>query len=366
MDKMSHEAIEDYNKWYLNYEEEIWNRNYDIEANLEQILNEHRLDKLHDLRKMYHIKNASKQRKKELIETLVQHMPSKVQQMIMNFDKERFNLLEKASEKGYVVVPDDFGAYKADYFNQFGILFPTIISGQKVLILPSELRNAFNKVDREVFDNIAQRNTEVINLFYGLLHYYGVVGNEQLVVWLKHYFKDMTCLEFSKLALEAAGYYRRCLIMETNYCHYLMENPKEIIGEVLSRRDLSYYEFSKDELIKAGKENYLECNVHEERYRYFLMTHYKLTETEAERVMVEIIFDLKNSTCFNDVVSRISNMYDFSHMEVAREHAKLLLELNNNTRMWITKGHTHNEIKKTVSQEDSKVIDIKTRKKIGD
>lgn len=365
MDKMSHEAIEDYNKWYLNYEEEIWNRSYDTESNLEQVLNEHRLDKLHDLRKMYHIKNASKKRKKELIATLVQQMPAKVQQMIMNFDEERYNLLERAAEKGYVVVPDDFGAYKADYFNQFGILFPTIIDGQKVLILPSELRNAFSKVNREIYYNIAKRNTEVIKLFYGLLHYYGIVDNEQLIAWLKHYYKDITCLEFSKLTLEAAGYYRRCLIIETNYCHYLMENPKEIIVEVLSRSDLKYYQFSKDELIKAGKENYIECNIHEERYMEFLKTHYNLSETEAQRVMVEILFDLRNSICFNDVVNKIANMYDFGDIEVAREQGKLLLELNNNTRMWITKGHTHNEIKKIIGQEHSKVIDIKTRQKIG-
>ena len=366
MGRMSQGTIEDYDKWYLDYEVEIWNRNYNTESSLAQILNEHKLEKLHDLRKMYQIKNASKQRKKDLIETLVQQIPTKINKMIMNFDEERFDLLEKAAQKGYVEVSDDFGAYKADYFNQFGILFPTITNDKKILVLPVELRKAFTKVDREIFYSIAKRNTEVTNLFYGLLHYYGVVGTEQLIAWLKHYYKDMTCLEFSKLTLEAAGYYRRCLIIETNYCHYLMENPKEIIIEVLSRNELSYYEFSKDELIKAGKEDYMEHNVHEERYMEFLMTNYKLTEKEAQRVVGELLLDLKNSTCFNDVIDRISNMYDFPNMEVAREQAKLLLELNNNTRLWVTKGYTFNELKRLDKEgEESKVIDIKTRQKIG-
>jgi uncharacterized protein YecA (UPF0149 family) len=110
------------------------------------------------------------------------------------------------------------------------------------------------------------------------------------------------------------------------------------------RPDIEYYPFTKKQLLKAGESGFVDLSPAMEKLIQFLLNHYDLTKQEikelTEQLTMMIIKDGKPSALIEYLQSR----FEFPSMEFVQQVFAHLVEVQNQTRMWVLKGYSPNEL----------------------
>ena len=360
-------------------EQKLW-KEINIPAKLVDTLSNLSKTELDKIRQNLYLQNLSALKKSDLVNKMVSLIPAKFEDTICKLDQSRYDLMKVIVKNDGYIAGDNISISKVEALMGYGLIFPGYYNEQKILFMPSELVELFKNIDGYEFKKAVRRNTELINLTYGLLFYCGVIDAwraNNMVAKLTG--EEINFLEYMGVMSFANDFYEQAEQTYYGYQDYRVSDPKMIIEEQKKRPDIDYYPFTKKQLLKAGQPGYIERTPAVNSLTDFLLEHYDFSNEEIEEILRDLTIIINMESRPTAIFSYLEELLELPSLEVAQELADKLMELHNNTRLWILKGHTPHEIshreKKHLKplpavpfmlpQEDTNIFDIKTGAKIG-
>ncbi|AZV59053.1 hypothetical protein DMR38_07440 [Clostridium sp. AWRP] len=287
-----------------------------IEKNfsLEYHLNRFTKDKLTNIAKNLHMKKISKLKKEELKNKILDSYEEGAQFIIENMNIEAFETLINISVEKMCEVSDyAIESNAIDYFRNRAFLFTGEIDKKDVVIVPEELKKVILHKNSEKLKKQLEKNEEIIKLFWGMCNYYGVVELENFKELIKRYIDfDISNTNFEVVLENGADYYNEFEFQGDFGNNILVDDVSDIVCHQHKRDDLNFYPFKKEELFEAAK------------------------------------IDFRDKTkAYNKLYNFFTTNFDISSIEEVNLIGNEVIKFFNNTRLWILKGYTPEELNPT-------------------
>jgi hypothetical protein len=366
-------------KWEDAREQRLWKK-VNIPCPLSDAINGLSKNEMDRIRKNLNLANLSSLRKEELATELAKLIPVKFKQVIYTLDQGRYDLVRMIVNHSGVIPDPGIAVAHAESFLGDSIIFPGVHNSQKVLYMPIELVKIFSQIDGIDLQRIVRRNTEWINLTQGMLYYYGVVD-----AWLvKEKVEQLTgaevdFLEFMNVIASAADFHGQVRRSANGYSDHRVFEPQKVVAEHKMRASVDYYPFSKQQLLKAGAGDYIDRTSAMNRFISFLLEYYRLTTKDTDELRIQLVNLINMDANSTAIISYLQSWFEFPSFDFVQQLTAKIMELHNNTRQWVLKGHTPHELfceekqylkplppePFIMGQTASNVADIRKRTKVG-
>lgn len=328
-------------------EEKLW-RTINIDCCLTDILGNLTKDDLNKIRTNLQIKNISNLKKQQLIEHLAVGIPAMLPTLAeVIFDEERFNWFKKIAKNGGYLYSSTMPIDMMIYFRERGLLFTGVYQNKKVIVIPAEVLAALQELDEAHLANFIKRNTEWICFTHGLLYYYGVLSFVNLKVMLEELIGgEFDSYAYSNVMAEAINCYNQVGVTVNGYFDQRVDDEEYILSEQKRREDISYYTFTKGQLLKAGKFGYIEKSPAMEDFIKFMSHSYELNQVE-ENELAEICVDIiNNDQGLDSLFEYLQENYEIDHADLTKKIGSYLTAMYSQTRLWGLKGYKPDELTK--------------------
>lgn len=357
-------------------QKEVW-KNIEVPCTLTDALVNLKKHEMDQIRKNLDLKNLSSLKKGELARELAQLIPSRFEHVLYIMDKERYDIIKEAiNNSGRFKVNDTFPFRKVESLRDYGILFPGVNKNQYVMSMPSELITVFDQLDEDEIQNIVERNTEWIRLTQGLLYYYGVMDLYAVIDKIAHLTgQKVVVSEFINVISHSKNYYRQLSFSSFGLKHQKVLNDEEIITEQEKRQEIDYYNFTKKQLMAAGEMGYIDRSQAMNNFTQFLLDYYDLPNDELDEIAIQITDMIKKDNKPEMMIQFLESKLEFPSAAFVNQLMQKLMELHNNTPMWVLKGntpsdlspveHEHLQPEPSGGDKESNVIPIRKNIKVG-
>lgn len=343
--------LQHHDAWTNKQEAKLW-REIPVPCGLAEMLSHLTKDELSTIRSNLGLRNMSSLKKQDLAKKLVEHLPLELDAVLQLVDEERYSLLKSICDNGgwrYIQENREPALDKVEYFRGLGLIFSGSLQGKRVLAMPLELVELFRKLEEDQkWRQQVRLNTEWIKLTHGLLYYYGVLSMQQIQEKLGELTEvEPELIQVYWLLLDAENYYGQVIRCQNQfYSDSSIEDYQEILGEHQSRQDLAYYPFTKEELLKAGEEDYFNRNPAFKSLTKFLLDNYRIKRVEAEEIVADCQDMIREDMRPEEIIQYMGNRLEFPSFELVQLLTEEVNNLMNNTRLWVLKGHTPQEVLK--------------------
>ncbi|UOQ49823.1 SEC-C domain-containing protein [Gracilibacillus caseinilyticus] len=328
---------------------------------LTEILNKYPKKDLDKIRGSWKLTGLSQLKKDELVAVLAEKIPEMLWQKAYSWDTDLMKRLKKViTFKG----KNDMAGmpfFTEHYLCTHGIIFPEVVNGEEVLILPEQLEQFIEAllVDPEVRE-IHKRNKEWRQLTYGLLHFYGTLDAAQLYKLLEGYTNtEIDAYELMSVLPEMNAFHDDFIIDEHGLSDMLVRDPERVKAEHNKRPDVDFYPFSKAKLIEANKPFYTETNQSYRKFVSYITNHYDIDKLDAAEIVDECVIHINYGKSLGEVMEFLSEAFEFEGRDSLQAFTAQVVQLMNNTRQWILKGHTPMELR---DKNDSTIIPFSQKK----
>ncbi|PHV69235.1 hypothetical protein CS063_16865 [Sporanaerobium hydrogeniformans] len=308
---------------------------------------------LDQLAKIYQVKGAYKLKKAELIETLIDLIPAHMDKALVNLSKEDLVAFEKVIEKGSLT---DERELLLEYVNLIALgLIDFSEDEEKVIISVDErIKEAYLKLDRKTIKDKVQLNSQLRTHVMGLLNLYGVVEIEwALSLYNRDYETQLTREEFiefiqkddelaSRLTVEE-GY----LADETVYA----VDSNNLKAFILATKDKPYFIPAKEYIDKISDEDYYDNTLQVQALKAYLKKNFIEDEEVIEEAVLVVTMIARVDCSTNGSATHLmleewaAMGIEITHPIQQREAIEHIEMVANNTRKWINKGFTNDEIR---------------------
>ncbi|KAB2332336.1 hypothetical protein F7731_17110 [Cytobacillus depressus] len=345
-----------------------------IPVALNDSLNSLTMDELHAIRKHLNIKKASGLKKAGLIDLFQEKIPALLENVIMTFDKEQWELIQKIIKNGGHLKAPNLEEYQIKHFRACGFIFTGTVSGEKVLVIPTDLIEPLSSLkDSSKVKSIVTRNSEWIKLTHGLLYYYGTLSVPELIELLEKYTTDpFDSLEYLSIINQASTFYHEVRIDGHGFSNVRVFDPEKVKKEHSNRKSLDYYPFTKDQLLKAGEPGYVERNDSYQQFVSFLVQNYNINRNDADSIVEECVFAIKLGESPNDILKYLQSILEIDNLDTLQGFMGKVVHLMNNTREWFLKGYSPVELSQDINKgilplatSNDNVIDFNSQRKVG-
>lgn len=327
-------------------------------------------DELSAIRITLEISGISALKKQELADTLETMIPAKLPVILQGFDETRYQILKKIADRGgHGFLPLE--NHQLNYFRDRGLLFTGTFQGRQKLVMPQEVLQAFKEVDDVSYRKTVRLNTEYIKLLQGMLYYYGTLKPKQIEELIAQYTEnDFVIWNYWKI-FEQAGRFHETLRIELGaFCHNDVWEADQVLQEHEMRPTVSFYPFTKKQLLIAGEPGFMERTPSYQNLVHFIMDNYDISQTEADVLVEDCVYIIQNGESTADVFDYLQTLLEISDLDFAQSFTDLLVALHNHTKQWFIKGYAPLELRQTAEKSTdhaaaTNIIDFKTRKKVG-
>ncbi len=336
----------DSERWAAKREAVFWqemHQPFHLRSFLERLTKE----ELITIRQNLEIKGISKLNKKQLIEVLEIEIVNSMKEVISYFDYNQYKILKNIVNRNGIG-QIELIIEEIEFFRELGFIFSCTYNGKRVLVIPNELIFEFNDLDKNInlHKNI-KRNTKWINITQGLLYFYGTLTANKLLEMVGKYTEAIEISEhqdFFRVLRNAQDYYGVIKNNIFSYSNYQVFDPEKLLEEHNIRSTLDYYPFSYEQVYKAGNAEYVDKNLAFKRLTKFIMENYEITLNEAENLVEDCVIAIKLDTPTQKILEWLQNYLEIDSFELLQKFTEQMVFLNNNTRQWVIKGYTPNEV----------------------
>ncbi|MEC9489120.1 MAG: SEC-C metal-binding domain-containing protein [Halanaerobium sp.] len=333
----------------LLYNEEIRSivRPLEDEASYYDLLMGRNKSELTDIRRCWELKNISHLNKAELAERLADLIPAHLEEWLILLNQEQCQFLAKIIESNGVIKIREANLRMVKFYLYRGVLFPGIINGEKFLVMPEELQGITAQflADRQKREMI-KKNDRLLTLVKGMLVYYGGMPYYfDFFELCTRYYPELEYAEFYSRINEYLYYNSEGVcINEGNFLFYYTIDPGYLMEEIDLRKDIEYYPLSLEDIEFAARRGLPKPNFEQRRLRKYLQKEYGLTEYEVEEICYDLIMSSNYGERFQERLDIIQDQIEFDGVEEVKVMIEYLTRFHNNTRQWVLKGHTPNEL----------------------
>jgi hypothetical protein len=323
------------------------------QQNLKDFLSTLTKNELTEIRQYWQFGGISQLNKTELIEILAERIKAQLKdwlkyQLPQNIDFLEMVIEKQKSKKRVKVTFRDVLPHALNNFYYRGILDLIDNEEETTVRIPADLAGQIEKiVNKAEFKEKIKKNKEIITFISGLLVYYGALSGKQIYNFYEKYYdneKDVDFLYLRKLVDET---YRSTDRFEL-YSYYYLDpgviSPEEIVDEIEMRPNVNYYLPRKKDVLYAGSNEEEKLNSIQRKFKEMLINDFSIPSGEAEDILWTMKLDIKNDFSSMSMLQDFASNYEFKNEKQTQEFVKWLNKLHNNTRMWILKGHTPEEL----------------------
>ena len=331
-------------------------------------------DELSDIRRRLDIKGASQLKKGDLIELLTIKIPLSFEKICMHLDQERYNLIKKIVRNGGYMEAPKLTANQFAYLRNIGIIFTGTFEGKKILVIPQEIvENQFFQDNHKQFISICRRNTEWIKLTQGLLYYYGTLSLTELHDLLEKYMNEPIRLsDYLSVIDQSISYYEQIRMDQFGFSNIRVFDPEKVRDEHKIRKDLAFFSFSKEQLLRAGEPGYIERNDSYLQFVTFLTQNYEISRQEADGIVEECVYATNIGDSPNHLLQFLQSKLEFENIEILKACMDKVIHLMNHTKQWFLKGYSPNELSPTevksmrpLPEHNKNMVEFPSSGKIG-
>ncbi|MEH7549510.1 MULTISPECIES: SEC-C metal-binding domain-containing protein [Bacillaceae] len=332
-------------------------------------------DELSDIRRRLEVKGASQLKKGELIDLLSIKIPLSFEKICMYLDQERYNLIKKIIHHGGYMEAPKLTANQLNYFRNIGIIFTGTFEGKKIIAIPEEIvQNSYIRDNHKPLITISRRNTEWIKLTQGLLYYYGTLTLTELHDLLEKYMnKPIRLTDYLSVINHAISYYEQIRLDQFGFSNSRVFDSEKVKDEHKTRKDVAFFPFSKEQLLRAGEPGYIERNDSYLQFVHFLTQNYEMSRQEADGIVEECVYATNIGESPNHILQFLQSRLEFENIELVKACMDKVVNLMNNTRQWFLKGYSPRELSGAYEQQTlqrlpnpkAKIVDFEARQKIG-
>ncbi|KAB3526718.1 SEC-C metal-binding domain-containing protein [Alkaliphilus serpentinus] len=342
---------------------------YNPQATYSDLLNRLNKSELDEIRKALGIVGASTLKKQDLIEILEHEIPYGVGALLVNITDEDLKLLKKLMVKGELFlqlneVIDTFWLFTK------GLVFSEVIEGGKLrAFIPRGLIEPIsNEINSTSYAKDRKEIKKLIEIINGVMIYYGALTVNNLYNIVGRVIKKPLDYEIVAKALTWEKDERSLFKVVYQYVsHCDAENPEKIFLEHY-KREIPYYPITLKDIKEAAALGHIPYNVYDLNLLNYLYNFFEIDKEELDLLFFEGKLLINNSDRPNDIISYFIEQFHFNNIEETQQAADLVVEMYNNSKQWVLKGHSPADLrpnplqsvsnKKPIKDESNKVIKI--------
>ncbi|MFP4021663.1 MAG: YecA family protein [Halanaerobium sp.] len=325
-----------------------------MNKNYKEFLASYTKSDLIKIRQYWNFSGISQLNKAELVDVLDQKIKENLKEWLSYQSSKEVEFLKKLikeqqQSKWVEIAVKDILPPALNNFQGHGIIDIKDTETERSVRIPAELSAEIAEIITDLeFQEEIKNNNRLLQFARGLLAYYGALSFMQLIEFYDCYFEVETEPEkihhFLKLINEAFLNTFDIEYFDHYYLYSGVFNPEEIIREIKMRPQIDYYKPAKKDILYAGKHDREKLNFSQQKFRKILLKDFSLSEDEVEEIIWTMMLDIKNDRRTIEIIQELGAKLEFDVFEQAQDFFQEMNEFHNNTRLWILKGHTPNEI----------------------
>lgn len=325
-----------------------------MNQNYKEFLASYTKSDLTEIRQYWNFSGISQLNKAELVEVLDQKIKENLREWLSYQSSKEVDFLKKLikeqQQKDWITItPKDILPPALNNFQGHGIIGIKDTEAEKSVRIPADLSADIAKIvtDSDFQDQI-KKNDRLLQFARGLLAYYGVLSIMQLIEFYDLYFEveaeGAEFYHFLKLVNEAFLNTFDIEYFDHYYLYSGVFNPEEMISEIKMRPQIDYYKPAKKDILYAGKHDREKLNFTQQKFRKKLLKDFSLSKDDVEEIIWTIMLDIKNDRKTIKIIQELADRLEFDIFDQAQDFFQEMNDFHNNTRLWILKGYTPNEI----------------------
>lgn len=225
-------------------------------------------------------------------EVLINNINENYKEAILNLSKymnlECYDIMETMCRNNGVLLMEELDE-KMDavvFMEQLGIIYTASNSDELYACIPSQIIEVLPEIDKSRLNY----NAEVVKLFKGMLHYYGVLTIEDFMARLPEDVEvKLTLDELDMLLTMEEISTEEYIYIDGLGVNSLMDNEEQLEASVKSSEKLTdYKKLTKNEVLKASGKEYIGERKNYKALEKFIKEFYTMEEENFDEVLISV------------------------------------------------------------------------------
>lgn len=346
---MEENFLNHYNKFTNSFIHSFFKGTYSLE--LEELIKPYPKKQINTLSENIGLKLSSNLNKSDAIEKYVNEYEHFIKNKMNSFNEEIYKILLKyVKNHGIISVSDKETETYADkhaFLMNEGIIFPCLKDNEPIFVMPKVMQNIIKESDTLDFRKLMKKNSEIINIFIGMIKTYGFLYFDDVKSLIRRYIHIEDSILLSILE-EGSFYYNNEYYGEMDesgqivFINGEIEDYEEILSEI--DKNLDYVMISKEELISMCQVDYLGKSSIGRKFIKEFSAMFVMDRNEILDTMSMIALDIQyrsSEEILEDIIKEIGLNID------REDEFKLYTVINKfikNIHLWKNKGSAISEI----------------------
>lgn len=318
---------------------------------LTTLMNQMTVKELHWIKHDFKLIGTSKLNKQALIDRIIEVYSETLPRFFNYISYSQLGILLECIKHGGIVQYKNQNVDEIRILNYLGLLFPVTKEETVYLVIPNLLDEWLRQVNIDKLKDKAIQTDTIKQYFMGIVNLYGLYPlNHFIELYQEQNQVTLDKQEFFDLINFFDTYedYFQILGNQYVYHHIISKQFVFYMGEIRKRTDLDYCSLSRQHILKASQEYYVEKTVEYEKLTQYFTKKLK-NKREATELSRLLYFQAISGQKMQGVINQISQHYEFKSIEDVNELIPLYMELCNNSHQWLIKGHIPNQLRQPIS-----------------
>lgn len=304
---------------------------------------------------LLHVNRLSNVPKKELVKIIYSSLTNKdkLTDLIERFIDKEFNLLKKLMSNKGTIQDNNISMEVYHFLYMTGLVFLFRRENKFYISMTDDVYNVIKKIDLSKIQKIADENTKVYNLVRSMVELYGVFSYSYLDYYYSLYYGNGEELDAPNNALLFCERADNIDIIHAQndmyFVHRILQHRdlEQLLDEIISRQEtINRKPIKLEELLKYSDYNYYEETESKNKFKKYLKK--RNIPSDIIEVIMKIMSDMYR---LGDkyVGASIEMLQDYG-VEVTEKNVQeilnYLMEIYNNSRIWLNNGWTPIEMRK--------------------
>ena len=304
---------------------------------------------------LLHVNRLSHKTKKELVEIIYSALTDKdkLTNLIERFIDKEFNLLKDLIKNKGTIQNNNISMEVYHFLYVTGLVFIFRRENKFYISMTDDVYNVIKKIDLKQIQKIVDENTKVYNLVRSMIELYGVVSYSYLDYYYSLYYGNGNELDAPNNALLFCDRADNIDIIHTEHNMYFVHkilqhrDLEQVLDNIISRQKrIKRKPIKLEELLKYSNYNYYEQSEAKNKLKKYLKK--KNISSDIIEVIIKIISDMYRLG--NTYIGVSIEMLQDYGVEITEKNSQeilnYLMEIYNNTRIWVNNGWTPIEMRK--------------------
>lgn len=288
--------------------------------------------------------------KNQVIEKYIDEYENYIRNKMHVINDDMYKILLKyIKNNGIISISDNEAENYADkhaFFMNQGMVFPCLKDRKPILLMPEVMQAIVKQSDTLEFRKLMKKNSEIMNIFRGMIKLYGVLCFEDVKGLMKRY-DNVEEQVFLSILEEGSFYYNNEYYGTIDddgkiiFVNVEIDDYEEILNNI--DNNLDYSMISKDDLISMSNEDYLERSSIGRKFSKEFSSMFLVDKNDAAGTMNMLALDIQyrnSEEILEDIINGIDAKLD---KEDEIRVFNIVNKFIKNIPLWKYKGATINE-----------------------